>query len=198
MNERRPRIQRTETGEPVDDRLRRALSGSDLGLQRGSVVVSAASPHWATAYRALESVLEETRPDSVRAIAHIGSTAVPGLAAKPILDVAIGTEQEAELETVHAWLAPLGFLFRGSADQVRPDDLYGLELEPGIRAVNAHVVEFGGTSWRRYLAFRDRLRGSDAERDAYARLKTRLASDNRDDRHGYLAGKAEFVVARRD
>ncbi|PRA01204.1 hypothetical protein CQ017_01475 [Arthrobacter sp. MYb224] len=193
----RPRRLRTEIPKPLDPALVASLSAADLGLRRGVVALAAPSPRWAEAFTGVANVLNATRPAGIGAIEHIGSTAVPGLAAKPILDLAIGFAAEANLDRIHPWLLGLGFLCLGEKDASRPDLMYGFEIEPGIRLVNAHVIEHGSPEWTGYLAFRNYLRTHATERDAYGALKRSVALQNPGDRIGYLAGKAEFIHARR-
>lgn len=141
-------------------------------------------------------------PPAVVAIEHIGSTSVPGLAAKPILDIGVGVDHAIRNEDVHdevhKWLIELGFLFRGGANEVRPDRMYGYELQPMNRLANIHVLEFDSTEWRHYTGFRDFLRTHPSDRDAYGELKLQLSVQHPDDRIAYVDGKGAFIVERRD
>lgn len=99
------------------------------------------------------------------AVEHIGSTAVLGLVAKPILDVAVGLDERAELGAVKAVFESLGYRFRGD----KGDDgglLFVLEDRPAHRIAHVHVVGFGDRRWRRYLTFRDRLRADERARNS--------------------------------
>ncbi|WP_292702541.1 GrpB family protein [Microbacterium sp. 69-10] len=178
-------------------RLADALRDADLGLRRGVVDLAPASDAWARAFAGIHEVLAETAPPSVVAIEHIGSTSVPGLDAKPILDVGIAVHPGTPLASLDGWLTGLGMLLRGDATDVRPDRMYGYELEPMIRLANVHVVEAGSEDLRRYLAFRDHLRAHPADRDAYGALKHALAGRHPDDRLAYIDGKADFITTRR-
>lgn len=142
-------------------------------------------------------MLADTAPASVVAIEHIGSTSVPGLDAKPILDMAIAVQPRTILSTLDSWLTDLGMLLRGDGDDVRPDRMYGFELEPMIRLANIHVVDADSDDLRRYLAFRDHLRAHPADRDAYGALKHALAAQHPSDRLAYIDGKQDFITARR-
>ncbi|MDT0157354.1 GrpB family protein [Microbacterium sp. ARD32] len=178
--------------------LRDAFRDSGLGLRRGVVELSPASDAWARTFSVVQEALAATAPASVVAIEHIGSTSVPGLDAKPILDVGIAVRSGTELASLDDWLIGLGMLLRGDATDVRPDRMYGYELEPMIRLANVHVVEAGSEAFRRYLRFRDHLRANPSDRDAYAALKRALAAQHPDDRLAYIDGKADFITARRD
>jgi len=179
------------------ERLANAFADSGLGLRRGVVELAPASDAWGRAFQEVHAVLSATAPASVVAIEHIGSTAVPGLDAKAILDILIGVHDGTELASLDDWLVGLGMLLRGDANDVRPDRMYGYELEPMIRLANVHVIEHDSGDWRRYLAFRDHLRAHRADRDAYAALKRSLATRHPSDRLAYIDGKQDFIIARR-
>lgn len=178
-------------------RLAAAFHDADLGLRRGVVGLAPASDAWEPAFADVQAVLAATAPASVVAIEHIGSTSVPGLDAKPILDVGIAVVPGTDLASLDDWLIGLGMLLRGDADDVRPDRMYGYELEPLVRLANVHVLEHGTEDWRRYLAFRDHLRAHADDRDAYGALKHALAARHPSDRLAYIDGKQEFITARR-
>lgn len=187
---------RSEHAEPMDPALTAALRDADLGVRRGVVELAVPSPRWAQAFTGLVDALAPGRPDAAIAVEHIGSTSVPGLPAKAILDVAIGQRPGSDPRPLHEWLMRAGHLYRGEADGNRPDRIYALELARGLRLVNVHVLDHGGQQWRRYLAFRDHLRTHPAERDAYGELKRRLAMEHPDDRLAYVRAKGSFITAR--
>ncbi|HSF84035.1 MAG TPA: GrpB family protein [Acidimicrobiia bacterium] len=122
-------------------------------------------------------------------IEHVGSTAVLGLAAKPIVDIQVSV---AELEDEDGYvpglaLAGVNLRSRDSAHRYfRPPP-----AEP--RTVHVHVCESGGTWEREHLLFRDYLRAHDDVRDAYARLKAELAATSSADRLAYGEGKGPFI-----
>ncbi|MFF2274109.1 GrpB family protein [Agromyces sp. NPDC058136] len=178
-----------------------AFAGSALGLRRGVVQITPATDAWARTFDDVRALMTFDAPTTVVAIEHIGSTSVPGLAAKPILDIGIGVghplrDGDVHDET-HDWLTELGFEFRGDANEVRPDRMYAYELQPMIRLANLHVLEHGSQEWQQYLGFRDFLRAHPSERDAYQELKLDLSIQHPDDRIAYLDGKEAFIVERR-
>jgi GrpB-like predicted nucleotidyltransferase (UPF0157 family) len=171
--------------------VREAFEGSGLGVRRGTVGIAPPDPSWAAAYERALPLLREALAGIAVAIEHVGSTAVPGLPAKPILDIVVAVPPGRSRETVDGPLTELGFLYRGSDDS---RTTYGWESEPRVRVVNLHVVEHRGRAWREYMTFRDRLRADPAARDAYAKLKRELAERHPDDRASYIAGKDAFVA----
>ena len=189
-------FQRSEHAAPMAPALAAALRDADLGVRRGVVELSEPSPRWARTFAGLVDALTPTRPVDALALEHIGSTSVPGLPAKAILDVAIGQRPGSDPLPLHEWLMRAGHLYRGEADGNRPDRIYALELEPGVRLVNVHVLDHGDEQWRRYLAFRDHLRTHPAERDAYAECKRRLAREHPEDRLAYVQAKGSFITGR--
>ena len=166
---------------------------TSLGLRRGEVRLAVADPAWPVIFNLLAAELWPHLPDSVVAVEHIGSTAVPGLVAKPILDLAIGVRADTDPAEPTSALQDFGFLLRGEEPGPRLDRNFGLEFDDRVRSVNAHLVEYGAEEWRAYLTFRDRLRSDPDARDEYARTKITLARDFPDDRTSYVDGKSEFV-----
>ena len=126
-----------------------------------------------------------------RAVEHIGSTAVPGLAAKPVVDLLAGLESlDLAPEQIRAMEA-LGYEALG--EYGLPGRLFFRKgSEP--RTHHVHAVELGGEHWRRHLAVRDYLRAHRDEADAYAAEKRRVAA-GASDRDEYTLGKAAFVEA---
>lgn len=174
--------------------MREILRDSGLGLERGVVYVVRSDPGWPVTFARVASALRSALPDSAVCIEHVGSTAVPGLPAKPILDIAVGVDPTADPDPVIRALTSLGFLYRGEADGGRLDRMFGWEDSPRHRLVNLHLIVHEGPEWNAYLEFRDRLRHDDAARDRYATIKQRLAERFPRDRHAYIAGKESFVA----
>jgi GrpB-like predicted nucleotidyltransferase (UPF0157 family) len=170
------------------------FGGSSLGLTRGEVRLAPSAPSWQAAYERVALKLRAALRDLVVAVEHVGSTAVPGLPAKPILDVAVGLRADADRDTVVEVLQSLGFIHRGTVEEDDgPNLMFGWEDTPRHRVVNLHVVSHAGRRWNDWVVFRDRLRADNQARDAYAALKADLASRFPNDRQAYIAGKDTFV-----
>ena len=132
--------------------------------------------------------------DEVVAIEHIGSTAVPGLAAKPVIDILVGLRAWPASPTAIAAMESLGYVHRGEAAIVARHYLQDAPSgQPRTRQI--HAVEHGGRIWRDQLRFRDHLRAHPEDRDAYATLKRQLARTHRHDVMGYLEGKRPLIRA---
>jgi GrpB-like predicted nucleotidyltransferase (UPF0157 family) len=124
----------------------------------------------------------------VVAIEHVGSTSVPGLAAKPVIDVDIVVER-AHVDAASAALVDIGFEPLGDLGIV---DRYAFRAPADCERTNAYVVVDGSVSLRNHLAVRDRLRRDPRMRDRYGELKRRLAGET-DDLEAYVAGKSSLL-----
>jgi GrpB-like predicted nucleotidyltransferase (UPF0157 family) len=163
-----------------------------LGLESGTVRVVPYDPRWAQLF----TVEAERLSRALAAVGisltleHVGSTAVPGLPAKPVLDLLGGYPPgDAPLAPYIHILEAAGYTHRG--EQGIPGREFFRRGEP--RAYHLHLAVTGGAFWRDQLAFRDRLRASPTLRDAYAALKRDLATRHPRDREAYTAGKGPFV-----
>ena len=168
-----------------------------LGLERGMVRLVAADPRWPLLYAAEAGRLASAVQDAglpPLVLEHIGSTAVPGLVAKPIIDLMAGyaSEDDAGRRYLEAIVAA-GYEPRG------PQGVPGRELlVRGPRAARTHhlnLVSVGGRFWREHIYFRDRLRAEPELASAYAALKRELAARHAHDRGAYTEGKARFVAS---
>jgi GrpB-like predicted nucleotidyltransferase (UPF0157 family) len=126
-------------------------------------------------------------------IEHVGSTAVPGLAAKPIVDLQLSV---ADVDARSLYVGPLerlGYLF--APDPASPDfHFFGLPATRP-RTHHLHACAAGSEDERRHLAVRDYLRAHSDEGNAYAELKRRLVARAPGDRPAYIEGKEEYVAA---
>ena len=123
------------------------------------------------------------------AIEHYGSTSVPGLAAKPLLDILVGGPEATDAAPYIAGLTPLGYDYAAHAGV--PEHLvFGRGT---ARTHLVHVVRYGGEAWRRALAFRDALRVDAVLRDSYAALKRELLDRYGAERSRYTAAKSAFI-----
>jgi GrpB-like predicted nucleotidyltransferase (UPF0157 family) len=157
------------------------------------VVIRPYDPAWPERFEAERAVLARVlEPWLVGPIEHVGSTAVPGLAANPVIDIMAGVRDLASSMPAIEALKPLRYCYFDYKAEVthwfcKPSDVE--------RTHHLHLVPFGSRLWRERLAFRDRLRGDAATRKAYLRLKLRLAAEFRDYREAYTEGKTPFIEA---
>jgi GrpB-like predicted nucleotidyltransferase (UPF0157 family) len=156
------------------------------GREKRAIVIADYDPGWPERFeRERERVRSALGPSAIR-IEHIGSTAVPGLAAKPIIDILVTVEDPEEESVTAPALESAGYQLR-----VR---------EPGHRMfrtperdVHVHVWRDCDREVDRYLRFRDRLRNSPEDRAAYEQLKRHLAERDWADVNDYAEAKRELI-----
>ncbi|RDZ65531.1 hypothetical protein C5B90_03990 [Haloferax sp. Atlit-12N] len=179
-----------------------------LGLARGTVELDAHDPRWREAY---EREVERLRPrldsddagssggdagssggnaDGVR-FEHVGSTAVPGLAAKPIVDLLVLVSDLNDAGGVARALEAAGYEERPDDDV--PDRRFFVRGPPERRTHYLSLTEVGSDCHREQVAFRDALRADDDLAAEYERRKRRLAAAHSDERSQYTNAKASFV-----
>ena len=149
---------------------------------------------WPAAFETMAAALLGCSRGHLRSIEHIGSTAVPGLAAKPVLDL-LGELSVDHLEGERELaddIASLGFACRSGEFT---DRFLFSRSKAGLLTHNLHVVPSGTISTRNEVLFRDRLRHDAAARDAYAAFKYELAETSYPDPHGYSRAKSNFVFS---
>lgn len=164
----------------------------DIGLKRHTVRLASHSPAWASLYAAEAASLRRLTAGLLLDIQHVGSTSVPGLTAKPILDIAAALRTREALEPVVSLLCENSYIDRGDGGE-QGGYLLVKEAQPDVRIVHLHLVEQADPQWGNYLAFRDTLRADAAVRERYAGLKQQLARQFPHDRRAYTDGKHEFI-----
>jgi GrpB-like predicted nucleotidyltransferase (UPF0157 family) len=128
-------------------------------------------------------------------IEHIGSTSVPGLTSKPVIDMLVGVPSLGNFQRHFDRLSVYGYEYIQEYERVLPDRRFFKRALRGVRTHHVHVVEVNGLYWRRYLKFRDTLRSDASLAGRYADLKRKLAARFRFDRDAYTNGKTGFVEA---
>ena len=149
---------------------------------------------WPTLFAREAALLRAALPDSVFAgVEHIGSTAIPGLAAKPIVDIVLGLRASTPAPTSDFW-SRLGYEV-GHPDDHSDDWRYYVKRgHDGARIAHLHVVDYDGMHWQRWIRFRDRLRSEPELAREYLKLKRNLAGRYRFDRIKYTFDKARFIA----
>ncbi|MBO0882668.1 MAG: GrpB family protein [Mycobacterium sp.] len=165
----------------------------ELGLRYGDVAIVDSDPAWADTAADLIAQLGAVLGENVVAIEHVGSTAVPGMAAKPIIDLAVALSSKADKIHVTKAFHEAGYVYRSERSDVG-DRLFHRQAGPDVCTVIVHVVPEGAPAWQDWLTVRDRLRSDPATAQEYAALKRQLARRFPTDRTAYSRGKAEFVA----
>ena len=168
-----------------------------LGLKRGTVKLV---PHEEAWEREAEETVRRLRSllgDAAADIRHVGSTAIPSIMAKPILDIAVAAADFDAVLARRQALEDAGFFLRPSSIENQLLFACGSYAtgEGDEQTHFIHVVKKDGPDWRNYLNFRDYLRANPEEAKAYETLKLSLAAAAPDDpgREKYTAGKHEFI-----
>jgi GrpB-like predicted nucleotidyltransferase (UPF0157 family) len=148
-------------------------------------------PGWPARFEREQALLVDAIGDWVDGGIHdVGSTAVPGLEAKPIIDILVGVHDLEAARGCFEPLADLGYLYA----PYLPDEMHWFcKPDPARRTHHLHLVPFRSRRYRDELAFRDRLRADLRLAADYAALKRRLAERHRDDREAYTEGKSRFI-----
>jgi GrpB-like predicted nucleotidyltransferase (UPF0157 family) len=155
-------------------------------------VVVEHDPRWSEQFLRVRDRIAAAAGDVALAIEHIGSTSVPELAAKPVIDLMLGVRTMDDGRSLREPLVGIG-LTNGA--EHFPDWLYFDEgSDAGLDTLHVHVHPFGGARWNEKLLFRDWLRAHDDDARAYERLKRGLIAEFGKDRLGYVEGKSEFVA----
>lgn len=165
-----------------------AAEGNDLGLARG-LVLADPTERWIDLFAQEAAALNGALHSLGARVEHCGSTSVPGMPAKPILDILVGVPEELDVELIKQALAPLGYEHATWAG-VPGNEVLGKGFP---RTHLLHVVPLGGLAWDRMLRFRNALRSDAALAADYAALKRQLATQHPSDRSAYTEGKSDFI-----
>jgi len=158
--------------------------------EKEPIVIYDYSEDWPILFVDLARRLRESLGPVALRIDHIGSSSIPGLAAKPIVDIQISVASLEPVDPFRVPLEALGFAWR--RDNPDRNKRYFRE-KPGTRRTHIHVVRAG--SWREQFAllFRDYLRGHPNDRKEYEAVKRELAKEYRNDRVRYTDGKSDIL-----
>lgn len=148
-------------------------------------------PAWKLRFEAEASLLERViGPWVFGGPHHVGSTAVPELEAKPIIDILVGVRSLDEARACFEPLADLSYLYA----PYRSEEMHWFcKPIPSRRTHHLHLVPVASQRYRDELTFRDRLRADPEVAEEYARLKRQLAERHRHDREAYTDGKSDFI-----
>lgn len=150
------------------------------------------SPLWAREFAAEAGRIREAAGGRLLGLEHVGSTAVPGLLGKPVVDVALAVESEEVADALVAPFQALGYEYRGPYGD-DPARRYYVLNEAGVRRFQLHLWILPARGWREQVGFRDLLRGRPDLRDSYAGEKLRVAAEVGGDKAAYAEAKGPFV-----
>lgn len=160
-----------------------------LGLEPGLVRLVDHDARWPALFAAEQMrILAQCGTLPLR-LEHVGGTSIPGMCAKPVLDIAAGRPRDAPIQDYVAALEQAGYEHRG--ERGVPGRQFFCRGQP--RAYHLHLVEEGGPQWRDYLAFRDYLRSHAEAARQLADVKRLLAARFSHDREAYMNAKSAHV-----
>jgi GrpB-like predicted nucleotidyltransferase (UPF0157 family) len=170
----------------ADEPLETGLIG---GVEKARIKIVDYDPDWPKKFETHARRITDALIDSALRIEHIGSTSVPGLAAKPIIDILVVVEDSADESTYRPQLEAAGYTLR-----VRePDWNEHRMFRTPERDVHIHVYSEGCPEIERNLTFRNRLRRNIDDRSRYERLKRELAAKEWPDMNAYAEAKTEVI-----
>ena len=149
---------------------------------------------WPSLFEQEQARIELAIGPWVEEIEHVGSTAVPGLAAKPVIDIMVGVKSLDDTPTFVERLGAIGYEYVPELEQQMPSRRYFRKLRRGRRTHQIHLVERSDAAfWDRHVLFRDYVRRHPEIAERYARLKHELSGRFRDDRTAYTEAKTTFI-----
>jgi GrpB-like predicted nucleotidyltransferase (UPF0157 family) len=160
-----------------------------LGLEKGLVRLVEYTPEWKECFELEKTALQASLGSIVLEIQHVGSTSIPGMISKPIVDIAIAVNDFEEAKACIPLIERLGYEYRGELGIPRRH--YFTKGNP--RLFHIHINEIESREWQDQLLFRDYLRRNRGLAEEYAELKRQLALQYPHDRGAYLDGKADFI-----
>jgi GrpB-like predicted nucleotidyltransferase (UPF0157 family) len=159
------------------------------GLEKRLIEIRDYDPDWSKKFEMHAGLIRESLGKAAERLEHVGSTSVPGLAAKPIIDILLVVEDSADEDSYLPLMEGAGYVLR-----VREPDFHEHRMfRTPARDVHVHVLSRGSREVDRLLTFRDRLRSNVGERKEYEAVKRSLAGQPWPDMNAYAAAKSETV-----
>lgn len=149
-------------------------------------------PRWRNAFEAEAKRVGAALGESVVAIRHIGSTAIPNIYAKPVVDLLVEVKDVTEVDRRSSAMKSLGYEVMG--EYGIPDRRYfRRDNQEGVRTHNIHAFETGSAELERHIAFRDYMIAHPEDAQRYSELKRKLAEEHPQNIDGYMDGKDSFI-----
>ncbi|TQR44378.1 GrpB family protein [Paenibacillus popilliae] len=156
------------------------------------VIIDSYNPEWIRRYEEERDKIMEAVADIGLAVEHIGSTSVPGLSAKPVIDMMLGVRQLEDMKAKHIErLLEIGYEYVLKPDF--PERLFFRRGQWRAGTEHLHVYLYNGDNWKDNIRFRNYLRMHRDAREQYMQLKHALAAQFPHDRVQYTAGKTDFI-----
>lgn len=162
-----------------------------IGLDKNLVTVYPYDPTWPMEYKKEEKILNELLEDFDVRIEHVGSTSIPGLSAKPIIDIAVGAKTKEELFAVADRLGEAGYDMQDSYE--RKGEVLARKGAPECRTHYIHIQLLGSEYWNEFIYFKRYMLDHPESVKEYQKLKEELSVKYADERKKYTASKDEFI-----
>lgn len=163
----------------------------DIGLKRGTVQLRAHNQNWKKIFEEEKALLLRHFPSQILEISHGGSTAIPGMPAKPIIDMFAVVSSLEEAEQMRKELESLNYHYRG--EEGVPGRILYAKGEEEIRTHHLHLVERESDEWKNHLLIKNYYLRHPEVAQGYAELKKALAEQYPNDRIAYGKGKSDFI-----
>ncbi len=173
----------------------KAQAIQDSSLLNAPIELADPDPNWPGAFSQEARTIKDIGGNSIQTIEHIGSTAIPHMPAKPILDIMIGVSGMAEADNLTHKLQNADYLYIPEYERELPERRFLIKQTQGKRAAHLHVVQSDSEFWTSHLLFRDYLCSNPLVAKAYADLKRDLAQNHGQDREEYTNRKQPFIEA---
>ncbi|HEX8336370.1 MAG TPA: GrpB family protein [Pyrinomonadaceae bacterium] len=149
-------------------------------------------PRWRDAFEAEAGHVASALGANVEAVHHIGSTAIPNIYAKPVIDMLVEVRELAEVDGRSTAMESLGYEVMGEYG-IPGRRYFRKDKREGVRTHHVHAFEAGSAEAARHLAFRDYMLAHPGEAQRYSELKKRLAEEHPQSLDGYMDGKDAFI-----
>ncbi|SFG33100.1 GrpB domain, predicted nucleotidyltransferase, UPF0157 family [Halobacillus alkaliphilus] len=163
---------------------------NQTSTEKPTVSLSSYHPEWPVLFEREQRLIAEILGENVLGIEHIGSTAIPGLQAKPIIDIMAGVRSLASYDSYIPHLSTIGYMYVPKPELV---DRRFFKKEKEAQTFHLHLCEFGEKEWEEKLLFRNYLRQHSKAVEEYNSLKLRLANRYSNDRPAYTKSKGAFI-----
>ena len=157
------------------------------------VVLSEYNTNWPVMFEQERAGLLDIIGNTNCQIEHIGSTSVPDLLSKPIIDIMIGLTDFSSADDLAKQFVEREYQYYPQYEDVMPYRRFFKKIDKGTITHHIHMVEIAGEFWKRHLLFRDHLRNNPAIADEYAALKNELAKREWEVSNDFSQAKTEFV-----
>lgn len=163
----------------------------ELGVKRGTVRIQEYSTNWVKAFEQEKALLLPVFGDNYLDIQHIGSTSIPNLIAKPLIDIGVKIKDIEQLHQIPDDLMALGYIER--VGRLKGRQLVFAKGGDLNVTHHLHIIEQGEIDWEEKIRFRNILLANPLIAEEYGRLKKMLAAKYQENRSMYTKSKAQFI-----